>query len=418
MNKFYFLLISVIILQSCTETKIDYLEKNRMDLTANDFDFPQQDFNIIGFGAYHGSAKTEDVELKLMESLTQEGTIQYYLPEVDYSTAYFFNQYLQTGDTLLLKELIIYNGYHTPQERTIEVYEKWKKIKKLNDELPEKHQIKVLGIEWVRNYKYAAKHLLTLIDNTDEELMTVNEIKEMVTLDTTSYALGDLSLANQKLKALVTDYESNKEQYIPKIKKIALFDFIVKNIKNSFESKRDREQIIYENYLELQSIYDFKNNPQFVRIGFFHLEKSREGENGNPSFFTRLIENNIYPKENVLSIIGYFTDSKVVWDELYDERGNYKSYTVEAGYGIGDYEKEYFRGIQHLKDTKISDKTLFRLNKKDSPYIVKEPDLIEVIMQDEESNGEAVKGMSTLDFLDYAILISDSKESIPIFEMK
>jgi hypothetical protein len=26
--------------------------------------------------------------------------------------------------------------------------------------------------------------------------------------------------------------------------------------------------------------------------------------------------------------------------------------------------------------------------------------------------------MSTLDFLDYAILISDSKESIPIYEMK
>ena len=39
-------------------------------------------------------------------------------------------------------------------------------------------------------------------------------------------------------------------------------------------------------------------------------------------------------------------------------------------------------------------------------------------MQDEESNGEAVKGMSTLDFFYYAVLISDSKESIPIYEMK
>lgn len=39
-------------------------------------------------------------------------------------------------------------------------------------------------------------------------------------------------------------------------------------------------------------------------------------------------------------------------------------------------------------------------------------------MEDEQSNGDALKGMSTLDFLDYAILISNSKESIPIFEMK
>jgi hypothetical protein len=39
-------------------------------------------------------------------------------------------------------------------------------------------------------------------------------------------------------------------------------------------------------------------------------------------------------------------------------------------------------------------------------------------MEDEQSNGNAVKGISTLDFLDYTILISNYKESIPIFEMK
>lgn len=114
----------------------------------------------------------------------------------------------------------------------------------------------------------------------------------------------------------------------------------------------------------------------------------------------------------------YFTDSKVVWDELYDHQGNYTGYTVEEGFGIGDYDKEYFRGIQNLKDAKLSDRTLFRLNIMNSPYLIKEPDLIEVIMEDKKSNGDAVKGMSTFDFLDYAILISNSKESIPIFEMK
>lgn len=57
-----------------------------------------------------------------------------------------------------------------------------------------------------------------------------------------------------------------------------------------------------------------------------------------------------------MSIIGYLTNSKVVWDETCDDKGNYSGYTVEAGYGIGDYEKEYFRGIQNLKDNKISEK--------------------------------------------------------------
>ena len=240
----------------------------------------------------------------------------------------------------------------------------------------------------------------------------------MVGLDTTSYALGDLSFAYHKFMALVVDYENQRNLYAPKIKEVELFKFIIKSIKNSLEGKTDREKIIYENYLTLDSIYDFKSNPQFIRVGFFHIEKSREGDKGYPSFFARLIENNIYPKEKVISVIGYFTNSKVVWQERYDDKGNYEGYPVEAGYGIGDYEKEYFRGIQNLKNAKLSDKTLFQLNKKDSLYEINEPDLIEVIMQDEESNGEAVKGMSTLDFFDYAVLISDSKESIPIYEMK
>jgi len=78
MNKTFIILVSFLVLQSCKQTKIDYLKKNRFDLTSNDFDFPQKDFNIIGFGAYHGSAETENVELKLLQSLTPKGTIKYY----------------------------------------------------------------------------------------------------------------------------------------------------------------------------------------------------------------------------------------------------------------------------------------------------------------------------------------------------
>ena len=78
----------------------------------------------------------------------------------------------------------------------------------------------------------------------------------------------------------------------------------------------------------------------------------------------------------------------------------------------------YFLGIQNLKNTTLSDQTLFRLNQPHTPYNEKQPDLIEIVMKDEKSNGEAVKGMATTDFLDYAILISNSKASTPIYEIK
>lgn len=413
------LLLATISLINCNKTpqkltKKAYLEQNRYDVNAVDFDFPQKDFNVIGLGAYHGSAKIEDAELQFLKSLTRKGTIKYYFPEVDYSTAYFYNRFLQTGDTLLLKKLIIHNGVHVEQERTVEMYEKWKKLKSHNDKLPQEDKLKVLGLEWIRNYRFVAKYLSEIIE--DNELQPIKEIRQLVESDTTSFAIGDLSFTHMKMQNLVTDFKNRKEVYLLKVKNKKVFEYLIKNIEQSVKNQRDRGKIMYENYLLLDSIYNLKENPHFMRMGFSHLEKSREGKDGYPYIFTRLIENNIYDKNKILSVIGYYTDSEVVWEELY-EKGNYTGFKTEAGFGIGDYEKEYFRGIQNLKDAKISDKTLFRLNKKNSPYYEKEPDLIDVIMSEKKSNSEDVKGTSTLDYLDYAILISNSKASRPIFEM-
>jgi hypothetical protein len=402
-------------ISALAQSKEAYLKQNRFDLNTEAFDFPQKDFSIIGFGAYHGSAKTEDVEQKLLRSLTKNGTVKYYLPETDFSVAYYYNEFMKTGDTILLKDLVIQNGMHVTQERTIEVYEKWKKFKELNDKLPSTHKLTILGADIVNNYKYSSKHLLELVNHT-LKTDALNELREMIQVDTTSYGRGDLSYAHVILNNLIKDYEMNTSVYNTSIKDVKVFAHIINGIKNSM-AKKQRELSIFDNYLFLKDLYDFENQKPFMRIGFWHLEKSREGKKGNPSFFTRLIENKIYPKNKTISIIGYFTDSEVVWDELYEDNGNYKGFTTEGGFGISDYEKEYFRGIQNLKKTKLSDKTLFRLNKTNTPYSNNKPDLIDIIMTDQKSNSEAVKGMSTTDFLDYAILISNSKASTPIYEL-
>jgi len=134
-------------------------------------------------------------------------------------------------------------------------------------------------------------------------------------------------------------------------------------------------------------------------------------------FFTRLIEQNIYERNNVITVIGYLTKSEVLWDKTYDKQGNYQSFTTEKGYGIGDYWKEYFKGIKNLKRTKLSDITLFRLNNEKSPYN-NGTDLKEIKLFLKKSNGKVLKGKATTDFIDYAVLISNSKNQVPIEEMK
>lgn len=413
----WIILLILVSFRAYSQSKTDYLEQNRFDLTASEFEFPQTDFNIIGFGAYHGSSKTETTEFYLLKSLTGSGAIKYYLPETDFSLAHFFNAYLETGDTLLLKDLVVHYGVRVPQEQSIETYEKWKSLKELHDHLPESDRLSIVGIDLMVTYKYTAKHLLEILDLGNIQHESLQKIVDMVKMDTTDFSPYYHSYSKKVLKNFVEAYKETPQVFEAGIGDKFAFEHIVDNLGRTFtdpDFSTDREAIIFNNYLHLGSRYDFENKPQFLRFGFFHLEKQREG--GSPSFFTRLIENQVYPRDKVLSIIGYLTASRVLWDIVYDQEGNYKSYTTEGGFGIGDYEQEYFLGIDQLKKTKLSDFTLFRLNQNNTPYADGVPDLMEIVMENEKSNGEEVRGKSTTEFLDYAVLISNSPASVPIQE--
>lgn len=397
-----------------SQSKNEYLKNNRFDLLNSNFEFPQSNFKIIGFGAYHGSQETENAEKILLEKLIKKNKIKYYLPETDFGIAYFLNQYLKSGDTILLKDLVKHYGNRVPQEKSIETYYKWKNIKKINDSQLEKNKIEVIGIDLIVTYKYTSKLLIELFQTEKGKYKSYDNLVEMVKIDTTDYSPNYDSYSKNILKTFAADYESDKPffQSISKNQKIT--DYLMENINLTFK-KRDREKTIYDNYLYLNQLYEFKSNPQFVRMGFFHIEKDRE--NNNPSFFTRLIENNIYKKEEVISIAGFLTKSRVLWDLKYDKNKNYIGYTTEGGYGIGDYWKEYFKGINKLKNNRLSNLTLYYLNNENSPYKKNQTDLMEIKLFLKKSNKNHLQGKTTTDYFDYALLISNSQANKPIEEL-
>ncbi|WOK08643.1 hypothetical protein RT717_08335 [Imperialibacter roseus] len=418
MTKTLTALALVITLNLSAQSKKEHLQENRYDLLTNEFNFPQADFKIIGFGAYHGSVKTETTEMALLQSLTKTGSISYYLPETDFAIAHYFNSYLSSGDTALLKDLVTHYGVRVPQDKTVETYSKWTALKQLNDQLPAEHKLTVVGIDLLVTYKYTCKLLVEVIDRQVVESPALDRVADMLAADTTDYSPYYDSDSKAILRAFVAAYEAAPDDFSKGINDPFIFDHLIRNLKVTFEVfSSKRGETIYDNYVGLSDLYDFKNKPQFARFGFFHLEKDREGEKGNASFFTMLIENGIYAREEVISIIGYLTKSRVLWEVEYDDKG-YKTHITEGGFGIGDYRKEYFLGIKNLKKTRISDITLFKLNGQGTPYANGIPDLIEVVMKDEASNGDDVKGKSTTAFIDYAVLISNSKASTPIEKMK
>jgi len=299
-------------------------------------------------------------------------------------------------------------------KKTIETYNKWKKIKKINDNQLPINRIEVVGVDMIVTYKYTSKLLIDFFHAEKGKYKSYDTLVEMVKMDTTDYSPNYDSYSKSVLKNFLTEYENNKTYFQSISKNLKITDNLIENINLTFK-KREREKTIYENYLHLSQIYDFKSNPQFVRMGFFHIEKDRESN--NPSFFTRLIENNIFKKDDVVSIAGFLTKSRVLWDLKYDTKKNYIGYTTEGGYGIGDYWKEYFKGIKKLKNNKLSNLTLYQLNNENSPYKKSQTDLMEIKLFLKKSNKSDLKGKTTTDYFDYAVLISNSKASKPIEEL-
>ena len=301
-----------------------------------------------------------------------------------------------------------------PQEKSIETYNKWKGIKKINDNQPKNNKIQVVGIDIIVTYKYTSKLLIELLKIEKGKYKSYDNLYEMVKIDTTDFSPYYDSYSKNILKNFIVDYENDKTYFNSITNNKIITDNLIENIKLTLK-KQDREKTIFDNYLFLSQLYDFKSNPQFVRMGFFHIEKDRESN--YPSFFTRLIENNIYKKEEIVSIAGFLTKSRVLWDLKYDANKKYIGYTTEGGYGIGDYWKEYFKGINKLKNNRLSNLTLYHLNNENSPYKKNQTDLMEIKLFLKKSNKNDLKGKTTTDYFDFAILISNSQANKPIEEL-
>lgn len=413
MRNIFTVILLAITLTISAQSKIDYLKNNRFDMLSSGFQFPQENFKVIGFGALHGSSKTYKAELLLIKSFKSKGLIDYYIPETNFSQAFFFEKFLKTGDDELLKKLVLAFETIVSQEGSIDTYNHWKKLKKINDSLPKNKKIKVLGFDLINEYQFPIRHILDLTKNIKNWKAKEN-LKDLLTHNALNLSPGD-SITESCLKEFIENYRQNEKKFIDEISNIESFEHILRNIEFNFEKKREREKIIYLNFVELSKRYSLKNKTLFLKYGYSHLLKFREGN--YPSFFTRLIENGNYSQDEVITVMGYLTKSQVLWDKIYDDKENYKRYTIEKGYGISDYWKEYFKGIRKLKRTKLSDLTLYRISSENSPYN-RNTDLVELKILFKDYNTSILKGKNTAQFIDYAILIYNSIEQMPIEELK
>jgi hypothetical protein len=383
----------------------EYLKANRQDLRQS-FDLPTEGKKIIGFGALHGSAKTEEAELILLKNIMTKGQLKFYFPETDFSTAFFFEKYLQGGSEKLLDELVKAYTVRVPQEGSIEMLEKWKKLR----DLYQVNKLTVIGIDQIASYEFPLRHLAELMKPSSMAYM--DSLTALLADPKTDYTAYYTTGTKNLLKRFVLHFERNRELYFRTVADTWSFSHVVHNLKSTF-NRGGREEQMYQNYRALQERYVLKDGLQFFRLGIFHLMKDRV--NGNPSFFTKLIEHGDYERSAICTIQGFLTRSRVLWENKYDKSGKYAGYRSKGGYSISDNFWEHYKGIKFLKRNKLSDLTWFALGNKNSPFTVGGGfHLVSVKSRLGRSPWKPTAGQSSANYIDAAILISGSEACRPV----
>lgn len=380
-----------------------YLQTHRQDLRG-EIRMPSDEVCIWGFGALHGSAKTEETELRLLENLLKMQDTIFYFPETDFSTAHYFQRYLDTGDEALLRDVIASYGVRIPQERSVEVYEKWRELRRLSTG----KTIRVIGTDPIAAPKYALIYLLDLVSDPQWKYRPVFDD---FLQHSENYSRTDLVTT---VGTFLDECSADTVYYRKNIADPVVWRIVTEDLSQMIHTQK-REPAIFSNYLRLDSLWHFRRHPQFVRMGVFHIYKGRE--NNYPSFFARLIESGTYRKTEIFTIQGFLTQSRVLWDTAYDRNGQYTGYSTKGGFGISDCWREHFRGISHLKRNSISDMTLFDLRRQESPY--KHCGQMELIQLRQLFGKKYVypEGSCSLDYIDAAVLIRESKANHPLEEI-
>ena len=85
---------------------------------------------MILFGEYHGTKETVEIDSQFIEYLNRKVGMRTHVAEIDFSQAYFLNEYLKSSDEstvqYVLNSWIVKHGHNNKDYN-----DKWRKIKEV-----------------------------------------------------------------------------------------------------------------------------------------------------------------------------------------------------------------------------------------------------------------------------------------------
>ncbi len=110
----------------------------------------EEEVRVFFSGETHGFQENYQLRIQLIRYFYEKHGIRRYLGELGYSSGYFLNKYLKTGEEKYL-ELVNYS-LEGSYDFSVEDYEFWKELYNYNRTLPEGEEIKIYGLDMEHQY--------------------------------------------------------------------------------------------------------------------------------------------------------------------------------------------------------------------------------------------------------------------------
>ena len=402
-------------------TYSNYLAKNKEKITLGGnnafaiFDDAFYNNQLFLVTESHGYYQPNQLDAELFKQINKKNGVRYYLAEVDFSQAYYINKYLNTGNEDFLKTIYLRWYNQQAQWGSKTGFEKWKSLYNYNITLAKGKKIIVLGLDEAQDLNMNEK-LLT-------ELSVSSKYKAGNKMIDSLLSFASKNLDNDSLRSfikftrrLATDITANENSYKKIFKgNYFAFQFTVKNI----ASKKGRENKIFENFTTLYNEYKLADKKMYGFWGRFH--GMQDSINGGLSCSAMLKKSNLPLANKIVSIPVFCVESaSMLPTQFLPEVARDKGTVFSKAAMVNDDSMIYaVDGIKMFtKFVGKKENVIFKLNGASSPFN-KGLYLVESNSKfDKSFNWVGNKNASTTDYLQYAIVVSNSDWAVPYGDNK
>lgn len=291
---------------------IGYLKKNSFDIK------PQLDYkrfkqklknaSFIAVGESHGTQASYEVFNTMVGAISQVSNIDYYLVEFDYSSAYYLNEYLKSGEEKYLDT--VFSHFDGTFFYNQSIAHSFKKIKE-NGALK---NLRTIGVDIYHVPLIGFKHLSSILDNKNINKSSFSNFRDFMSLPYDSIRYRNAHFM-RLLQSSIQELEANKgsllKQWGDKFYEIS---YILKaidisyQIKTADESKQDslRDNQMFENFKILRHQLGVKQTDKLFFFG--GREHVIKVELPNANKFVSLMNKHLYTGKTV-SISMFYTNS-------------------------------------------------------------------------------------------------------------